>query len=111
MEFLISSAYAQGGTPPAGPSAMANILLLVGMFVIFYFLLIRPQQKRAKEHKNLIASLKKGDEVVTSGGLLGKLTDAGENFVTVQLADNVEIKVQRHAIVAVMPKGTFKSAS
>jgi preprotein translocase subunit YajC len=111
MGFLISNAYAQGGgTPPAG-AGISQILLLVGMFVIFYFILIRPQQKRAKEHKNLIASLKKGDEVVTSGGLLGKLTDAGENFVTVQLAENVEIKVQRQAIVAVMPKGTFKSAS
>ncbi|HEX7026083.1 MAG TPA: preprotein translocase subunit YajC [Gammaproteobacteria bacterium] len=111
MEFLISSAYAQGGTPPAGPDAFTSLLPLIAIFVIFYFLLIRPQQKRAKEHKNLIASLKKGDEVVTSGGLLGKLTDAGESFVTVQLADNVEIKVQRHAIVAVLPKGTFKNAS
>jgi preprotein translocase subunit YajC len=110
MDFLISAAYAQDAAAPQGPSGMANILLLVGMFVIFYFILIRPQQKRAKEHRNLISALKKGDEVVTSGGLLGKLTEVSDNFVTVQLAENVEIKVQRHAIASVMPKGTLKSA-
>ncbi len=111
MDFLISSAYAQAGGPQAGPSPMANILLLVGMFVLFYFILIRPQQKRLKEHKNLVASLKKGDEVVTNGGVLGKLIEVGENFVVVQIADNVEIKVQRQAIATVMPKGTMKSAA
>ena len=111
MNFFLANAYAQTGSPAAGPSPMANILLLVGMFVVFYFLLIRPQQKRAKEHKNLIAALKKGDEVVTSGGLLGKLVALDDYFVTVQLADNVEVKVQRSAISNVMPKGTVKSAS
>ena len=110
MDFLISSAYAQGGTPPPS-QGISTLLLMVGFFVLFYFMLIRPQQKRAKEHKNLIASLKKGDEIVTSGGLLGKLTSVGDSFVTVQLADSVEIKVQRHAIAAVMPKGTLKSSS
>ena len=110
MDFLISSAHAQSGAAQSsqGPFTM---ILMVGFFVLFYFMLIRPQQKRAKEHKNLIASLKKGDEVVTSGGLLGKIATVGESFVTVQLADNIEIKVQRHAIAAVMPKGTLKSAS
>jgi preprotein translocase subunit YajC len=110
MDFLISNAYAQAAG--AGqPNPMSGWILLIGMFVIFYFILIRPQQKRAKEHKNLMAALKKGDEVVTSGGLLGKLIEVGDQFVTMQLAENVEIKVQRHAIVAVMPKGTLKSAS
>lgn len=109
MDFLISEAYAQGGGQAAGPSPMANILLLVGMFVIFYFILIRPQQKRVKEHRNLVASLKKGDEVVTNGGLLGKLTEVGDHYVTLQIADNVEIKLQRNAVANVMPKGTLKN--
>lgn len=111
MDFLISQAYAQGGGEAAGPSPMANILLLVGMFVIFYFILIRPQQKRVKEHKNLVASLKKGDEVVTNGGLLGKLAEVGEQYVIVEIADNVQIKLQRSAVAAVLPKGTMKSAT
>lgn len=111
MDFLISEAYAQAGGQGAGPSPMANILLLVGMFVIFYFILIRPQQKRVKEHKNLVASLKKGDEVVTNGGLLGKLTDVGEQYVSVEIADSVQIRLQRNAVAAVLPKGTIKSAS
>ena len=111
MDFLISGAYAQSSGQAAGPSPMANILLLVGMFVVFYFILIRPQQKRQKEHRNLVASLKKGDEVVTSGGILGKLTDVSDQYVTVEISDNVTIKLQRSAISAVMPKGTIKSAS
>ncbi len=111
MDFLISSAYAQGAPPAGASGGMANMLLLIGMFVIFYFILIRPQQKRVKEHRNLVASLKKGDEVVTGGGLLGKLTAVDENFVTVQLADKVEVRVQRQSISTVMPKGTIKSAS
>lgn len=111
MDFLISGAYAQAAGQPAGPSPMANILLLVGMIVVFYFILIRPQQKRMKEHKSLVSSLKKGDEVVTNGGLLGKLTHVGDNYLTVELADNVTVKLQRGAVAAVMPKGTIKSAS
>jgi preprotein translocase subunit YajC len=87
-----------------------SFLPLIIIFVIFYFLLIRPQMKRAKEHKNLVAALSTGDEVVTNGGLLGKITQVGESFVTVELADNVRIKVQKHAITSVMPKGTIKSA-
>ena len=110
MDFLIANAYAQ--TPgPGGPSPMGNLLLLVGMFVIFYFLLIRPQQKRAKEHKSLVASLKKGDEVITNSGFLGKLIEIGEHFVTIELAENVEVKLQRQAIAVVLPKGTLKNTS
>ena len=110
MDFLIPAAYAQSGQS-AGPSPMANIFLLVGMFVVFYFILIRPQQKRMKEHKSLVASLKKGDEIVTNGGLLGKVTEAGDNYLTIELAENVSVKLQRSAVAAVMPKGTLKNIS
>ena len=110
MDFLIANAYAQAPAP-GGPSPIGNLLLLVGMFVIFYFLLIRPQQKRVKEHKSLVAALKKGDEVITNGGFLGKLIEVGEHFVTIELAENVEVKLQRQAIAVVLPKGTLKNTS
>ena len=108
LDFFIASAHAQqaGGEP----SALMQFLPLIIIFVIFYFLLIRPQMKRAKEHKNLVANLGVGDEIVTNGGLLGKITKVGESFITVELGDNVQIKVQRHAVTSVMPKGTMKSA-
>lgn len=79
------------------------------MFGIFYFLLIRPQQKKAKEHKTMVEALGKGDEVITNGGLLAKITDVDENFLTCKISDNVEVKVQRHAITSVLPKGTIKN--
>jgi preprotein translocase subunit YajC len=107
LDFFISSAYAQDAGQTGG---LMSFLPLIIIFVIFYFLLIRPQMKRAKEHKKLVAELGNGDEVVTNGGLLGKITTVGESFITVEFADNVEIKVQRHAISSVMPKGTIKSA-
>ena len=108
LDFFIASAHAQDAAAPAG--GLMSFLPLIIIFVIFYFLLIRPQMKRAKEHKNLVAALSTGDEVVTNGGLLGKITKVGESFVTVEQADNVQIKVQKHAIASVMPTGTFKSA-
>lgn len=109
MDFLISSAYAQsqGASPQGG---LMGFLPLILIFVVFYFLLIRPQMKRAKEHRQMVAALNKGDEVVTNGGLLGKITDVGESFITLQLADSVEVKLQRQAVASVMPKGTIKSA-
>lgn len=109
MDFLISTAYAQSAGQP-GASNPFGLILLVGMFVIFYFILIRPQQKRVKEHRNLVASLKKGDEVVTNGGLLGKLTDVSDQYVTVELAENIEVKLQRSAVATVLPKGSIKNA-
>jgi preprotein translocase subunit YajC len=109
MEWLIPSAYAQaaGG---AQPNALVQLLPLVLIFVVFYFLLIRPQAKRAKEHKAMVAALAVGDEVVTSGGILGKITETGEQFLTVEIASGVQVKVQRHTVTNVVPKGTLKSA-
>ena len=108
MSFFISDAIAQSTGGQGGGFDIAAILPLVIMFGIFYFLLIRPQQKKAKEHKNLVAALKKGDEVITNGGLLAKVTNVGENFLTCQIAENVEIKIQSHAVSTVLPKGTIK---
>ena len=109
MEWLIPSAYAQaaGG---AQPNALVQLLPLVLIFVVFYFLLIRPQAKRAKEHKAMVAALAVGDEVVTSGGMLGKITETGDQFLTVEIADGVRVKVQRHTVGTVLPKGTLKNA-
>ena len=109
MEWLIPSAYAQaaGG---AQPNAFVQLAPLVLIFVVFYFLLIRPQAKRAKEHKAMVAALAVGDEVVTAAGILGKVTEAGDQFLTVELAEGVRVKVQRHTIGAVLPKGTLKNA-
>ena len=109
MGFFISDAYAQGaGAGGAGP--FGDIMFLVLLFAVFYFLLIRPQQKRAKEHKKMVEAVAKGDEVVTNGGLLGLITDVSDSFVTLELADNVQIKLQRQAVANVMPKGTIKEA-
>jgi len=110
MDWLIPSAYAQAaGAAPAG-NPLVQMLPLVLIFVVFYFLLIRPQSKRAKEHKAMVAALSVGDEVVTNGGILGRITEAGDQFVTVEIASGVQVKVQRHTIGSVLPKGTLKSA-
>jgi preprotein translocase subunit YajC len=109
MEWLIASAHAQaaGG---AQPNALLQMLPLLLIFVVFYFLLIRPQSKRAKEHKAMVAALGVGDEVVTAGGILGRIVETGEQFLTVEIANGVQVKVQRHTVTNVMPKGTLKSA-
>ena len=109
MSFFISDAYAQAATPAADPSMWGQLLPFAALFAVFYFLLIRPQQKRAKEHKKMVESLAKGDEVVTQGGLAGRVTDVGENFIEVEIADAVKVKVQRPSVAAVMPKGTIKN--
>ena len=110
MSFLISDALAQ--TPAAGAGSAADplftLLPLVLFAVVFYFLLIRPQTKRQKEHKRMIDALKKGDEVVTMGGIAGRINDLGDNFVLVEIADGVLAKVRRAAIEAVLPKGSLK---
>ncbi len=106
MEFLIQNAWAQ--TTATGES-LTSLIPLVILFVVFYFLLIRPQTKRVKEHKKMVESLAKGDEIVTTGGLLGKIINLGENFVAIEVALNIEVKVQRYQVAAVMPKGTMKN--
>ena len=109
MDFFISDAYAEGGAAAAPAGAdLLGLLPLIVIFLIVYFLLIRPQVKRAKEHKKLTESISKGDEIVTSGGLLGKVQDVTDNFVTVEISDNVTVQVQRHAVVNLVPKGTYK---
>jgi len=109
MSLLISDAQAQAaGGSPSG--AGLQMLLLPLMLVVFYFFLIRPQQKRAKEHQNMLAKIGAGDEVVTSGGILGKVTEVNDNFLTVEIADGVRIKVQKAQVSQLVPKGTYKSA-
>ena len=108
MSFFINDAMAQGAGAQE-PGMLGMLLPLLLMFGIFYFLLIRPQQKKAKEHRNMVEALNKGDEIITNGGLLAKITDVDENFLTCKISDNVEVRIQRHAVASVLPKGTFKS--
>jgi len=105
MSFFISDAWAEGASTGAG-SGFASMVPLVLIFVIFYFLLLRPQIKRAKEQKQMMAALAKGDEVVTNGGLLGRITRADEDFVNLEIAPGVRVKLQKNAVAAMVPKGT-----
>jgi len=107
MSFFINDAWAEGAAP-AGDFEIMGLLPLILIFVIFYFLLLRPQIKRSKEHRTMVAALAKGDEVVTSGGVLGKITSVDESFVGLDVANGLEIKVQRSAVSSLMPKGTMK---
>lgn len=106
--MFVSEAWAQS---PAGVTGggFESILLIGAMFAVLYFLMIRPQMKRAKEHKGMIDALQKGDEVVTAGGVLGRISKMGEGYVSVEIAPNVEIQVQRAAVQTVLPKGTIKA--
>jgi preprotein translocase subunit YajC len=109
MNSLIPVAWAQAGGAATG-SGPFGLLMIAGMFAIFYFLLLRPQQKKAKEHQNMVSRLAVGDEVVTSGGILGRVTDVGDTFLTLEIADSVRVKVQKGQVTSLMPKGTLKSA-
>lgn len=109
MSFLISDAVAAGESAQQS-DPMTSLIFFGGMILIFYFILIRPQSKRAKEHRALVSGLSKGDEVVTNGGILGKITDVSEQYVSVEIADNVQIKVQRAAVATVLPKGSLKAS-
>lgn len=109
MSFFISDAMAAGEAGPAG-GGLQLVFMIAIFFAIMYFMIIRPQQKKAKEHGSMLDSLSKGDEVVTSGGILGKVVNIGENFVELKISDSSNIKVQRHAIGSVLPKGSMKSA-
>lgn len=109
MNFLISDAMAQGA-PAAQDPGMSGFLIMLIPIVVLWFLMIRPQMKRQKEHSKMVQGLTKGEEAVTTGGILGKITDVGESFVTLEVAKGFEVKVQRHAIASVMPKGTIKES-
>jgi preprotein translocase subunit YajC len=113
LDLVISPAYAQaapaGGTGGAGGFGM-SLLFPILLIAVMYFLMIRPQMKRQKEHRSMLEKLSKGDEVITNGGIAGVVNDIGENFITVEIADNVRIRVQKGAIANVLPKGTLKSA-
>jgi preprotein translocase subunit YajC len=109
LSFLIQDAVAQqaAGAAPAD-MGLLNLLFPIILIGAFYFLLIRPQTKRAKEHKQMVDGLKKGDEIVTGGGVLARITDVGNNFVQVEIAEGVQIKIQKQAVGSLMPKGTYK---
>ena len=107
--MFISNAYAQtAGAAAGGMSSLTQMLPLVLMFVVLYFIMIRPQMKKQKEHKAMIDALAKGDEVVTAGGLLGRITKVDEQYVSIEIAGNVVVQLQRSAVVQVLPKGTIK---
>ena len=113
MSFFISEAYAESGAAAAGQQGDPTqfFIVMIGMVVIFYFLLIRPQQKRAKEHRKMIEAVSKGDEVVTTGGILGEIVELTEQYLTLEIADKVHIKIQRSAIATILPKGSLKAAA
>ena len=112
MDFFIASAHAQAaGGAAAAPNPIMSFLPLVILFGVFYFMLIRPQMKRAKEQRSMISALAKGDEVLTNGGLLGRIEDIADQFVTLEIASGVTVKLQKQAISAVLPKGTLKASS
>ena len=110
MDFLISAANAQATGAAAPGSALQMPLLLMGMFALMYFMIIRPQQKRTAEHRKLIEALNKGDEVLTNGGIAGRIEKVDGQFLVVEIAPGVKIKVQRHAIANVLPKGSLDAA-
>ena len=111
MDFFISAARAAEAAETAtAPSPYLNIVFLGGFVIIFYFLIWRPQSKRANEHKNLISALGKGDEVLTNSGIMGRINKVDDNYISLQVADNLEIKMQKASVAAVLPKGTLKSS-
>jgi preprotein translocase subunit YajC len=112
MNSLIPDAMAQGAAPAGAPAGGGMSMLLVfGLFfVVMYFMLIRPQQKKQKEHQAMLSKLAAGDEVLTAGGILGRIVEVGDQFLTIEIADNVRIKVQRFQVTTIVPKGTLKGA-
>ncbi len=107
-ELFIGNAYAEGAPAPQGGGFM-EFLPLIALLAVFYFLILRPQQKRSKEHRTMMEALQKGDEVVTIGGILGKVTKVGDENVEIEIADNVVVQVQKPAVQSTLPKGTIKA--
>ncbi len=107
MSFFVSPVYAQAPAANGGGDIF-SLVFMVGLFVVFYFIAIRPQRKRSKEHKEMVTDLGKGDEVVMNSGMLGKINKLEEDFIVLQVADNVELKFQKSSVHAVLPKGTIK---
>jgi preprotein translocase subunit YajC len=114
LDLFIAPAFAQAAGQPAPGGlfggGMGGLLFPIALIAIMYFFMIRPQMKRQKEHRSMLEKLSKGDEVLTNGGIAGVVTDIGENFITVEVADNVRMRFQKGAIANVLPKGTLKSA-
>lgn len=109
MSLFFSDAYAQAQNAAVGSDSIMQFLPIAIVLIVFYFVLVRPQTKRTKEHETMVESLARGDEIVTTGGLLGKITEVGDNFILVELADNIHVKVQKQAVSSLMPKGTIKN--
>jgi len=109
MSFFISDALAAGAPQAAQTDGTYSLIMIAAIFVLFYFMLIRPQNKRAKEHKELLNQLKKGDEIITTSGILAKVVNLDDQYIKVSLADGVEVNMQKGAVSAVLPKGTLKS--
>ncbi|MES2676475.1 MAG: preprotein translocase subunit YajC [Pseudomonadota bacterium] len=109
MSFFISSAYAQSAQTQTAASPFISIVMFGGLFAFMYFFIIRPQRKRQKEHQSLVAALSKGDEVVLTSGMLGKILKVDDNYIVIETGNNIELKFQKVAVQAVLPKGTIKS--
>ena len=110
LDLLIAPAYAQAAPAAGGSSLLSTLLFPIILIGVMYFLMIRPQMKRAKEHREMLGKLSKGDEVLTNGGIAGTVSDIGDSFVSVEIAPNVQVRLQKGAIANVLPKGTLKSA-
>jgi len=106
MDFLIQTAQAENGAAQGSP--LAGLLLPILILVVFYFLFLRPQQKRVKEHRQMVSELKEGDEVLTNGGIAGRITEVQDSFVKLRVADNVELQVQKQSVASLLPKGTLQ---
>jgi preprotein translocase subunit YajC len=106
--LFISSAYAQAAGAPDAPNTLMSMLPLLLMFVVLYFVMIRPQMKKAKEHKTMVDALAKGDEVVVAGGMLGRISKMGDDYIGVEISSGVEVQMQRASVLQVLPKGTIK---
>ena len=109
MSFFISDAFADAATPAAQADGTFSLVMIAAIFILFYFMIIRPQNKRAKDHRDLLTKVKKGDEVVTSGGILAKVVSVDEQYIKISPAEGVEFRMQKGSISAILPKGTLKS--